>query len=141
MPTDSTDHIRMPRINCQRIELSELATWYDRMYDSNPQGLQETWHCLTKAMENCSTGMVSLEAMDSYKLVLPSNLQSSSPDHVVTFCSNSSRPVIFRGLSKDNQSELLGNLLTCVYDNYRACSRPEDYLVRADDFKNTSEDT
>jgi hypothetical protein len=92
-------------------------------------------------MENCSTGIALLEAMDSYKLVLPRDLQSRSLDHVVTFCCNSLRPMIFKGLSKDIQNELLGTLLTCVFDNYRACSRPEEYLVRADDFKNPSENT
>ncbi len=119
-------------------ELSELTTWYDRMYDSKPEGLRETWLGLAKAMENCSTGIGSLEAMDSYKMVLPRSLQSRSLDHVVSFCSNSSRPVIFKGLPKDIQSELLGTLLTCVFDSFRACSCPEDYLVRADDLKNVS---
>jgi hypothetical protein len=122
-------------------ELSELTTWFDRMYDSNPQGMRETWNCLAKAMESCSTGIAILAAMDSYKLVLPKDLQSRALDHVVTFCSNSSRPMIFKGLSKDHQNELLGTLLTCVFENYRACARPEDYLVRADVSKNLSENS
>jgi hypothetical protein len=122
-------------------ELSELTTWFDRMYDSNPQGMRETWHCLAKAMESCSTGIALLAAMDSYKLILPKDLHSRTLDHVVTFCSNSSRPMIFKGLSKDHQNELLGTLLTCVYENYRACACPEDYLARADVPKTVSENS
>ncbi len=120
-------------------ELSELATWYDRMYDSNPQGLRETWSCLVKSMENCSVGITALDAMDTYKLVLPSSLHVRTLDHTVTFCSNSSCPVIFKGLSKDNKSDLLGTLLTNIFENYRACSRPEVYLARADVAKTISE--
>jgi hypothetical protein len=99
-------------------ELSELATWYDRMYDSNPQGLRETWSCLVKAMEDCSMGITALDAMDTYKLILPSSLHARTLDHTVTFCSNSSRPVIFKGLSKDNKSDLLGSLLTSIFENF-----------------------
>jgi hypothetical protein len=109
------------------------------MYDSNPQGLRETWSCLVKSMENCSAGITALDAMDTYKLVLPSSLLVRTLDHTVTFCSNSSHPVIFKGLSKDIQSELLGNLLNNVFENYRACSRPEVYLARADVAKTVSE--
>ncbi len=77
--------------------------------------------------------------MDTYKLVLPSSLLVRTLDHTVTFCSNSSHPVIFKGLSKDIQSELLGYLLNNVFENYRACSRPEVYLARADVAKTVSE--
>jgi hypothetical protein len=111
------------------------------MYDSNPQGLRETWSCLVKAMEDCSVGITALDAMDTYKLVLPSSLHARTLDHTVTFCSNSSRPVIFKGLSKDNKSDLLGSLLTSIFENYRACSRPEVYLARADVTKNLSENS
>jgi hypothetical protein len=82
-----------------------------------------------------------LDAIDSYKLALPSSLHARSLDHTVTFCSNSSRPVIFKGLSKDFQSELLGTLLNCVFENYRACSRSEVYLARADEIKPASKNT
>jgi hypothetical protein len=50
----------------------------------------------------------------------------------MTFCANNSRPVVFNGLPKDRCDELLGNLLSCIYENFRACDRPESYLVRAD---------
>jgi hypothetical protein len=120
-------------------ELAELAMWFDKIYDTDPQGLKESWFCLIKAMENNSTGMISLDSMDSYKVILPGSLLTRDLDYTATFCSNSSRPVIFKGLSKDNQSELLGTLLGCIYDNFRACKRPEDYLARADVDKKISE--
>jgi hypothetical protein len=43
------------------------------------------------------------------------------------------------GLSKDRYNELLGSLLRCLFKNFRACSRPESYLVRADETHNLSE--
>jgi hypothetical protein len=45
----------------------------------------------------------------------------------------------FSGLSKDRCSELLGSLLKCLFENFRACSHPENYLARADETLNTSE--
>jgi hypothetical protein len=39
--------------------------------------------------------------------------------------------VTFSGLPKDRCDELLGILLANVFRNFRTCSRPEDYLVRA----------
>jgi hypothetical protein len=39
--------------------------------------------------------------------------------------------VTFLGLPKDRCDELLGSLLTNVFNNFRACSRPEEYLARA----------
>jgi hypothetical protein len=38
----------------------------------------------------------------------------------------------FKGLSKDLHCELLGTLLNIVFENFRACLRPEEYLARAD---------
>jgi hypothetical protein len=57
----------------------------------------------------------------------------------MTFCSNNSRPVVFNGLPKDRCDELLGNLLSCIYENFRACDRPENYLERADVGQHISE--
>jgi hypothetical protein len=34
---------------------------------------------------------------------------------------------------------LLGSLLRCLFANFQACSRPENYLVRADETHNPSE--
>jgi hypothetical protein len=95
-------------------ELSELTTWFKKVYDSDPQGLRESWVGHVRAMETCSMGTMR------------------SLDHVVTFCSNSTRPVTFKGLSKDLHCELLGTLLSLIFENFRACLRPEEYLVRAD---------
>jgi lysophospholipase L1-like esterase len=47
--------------------------------------------------------------------------------------------VTFSGLPKDRCGELLGILLANVFQNFRACSRPEEYLARADENPNESE--
>jgi hypothetical protein len=122
-------------------EISELATWFEQVYDSNPQGMREAWHDTVTAMEMHSTGVTQLEVMESYKVVLPSSLTIRSLDKPVTFCSNNSRPVTFMGLPKGRCGELLGSLLRCIYDNFRACSRPESYLVRADSNAKKSENS
>ncbi len=90
-------------------------------------------------MENSSTGMTSLDIIESYKVLLPSSISVTTLDKCVTFCSNSSRPMTFNGLSKDRCVELLGSLLNCMFENFRACSNPESYLERADESKKESE--
>ncbi len=122
-------------------EISEIATWLDKVYSSKPQVLRETWHCLVKAMEDCSMGSTTLENMDNYKVVLPGTLATRNLDTTVTFCSHSSRPMTFKGLSKDHYSELLSSLLGCIYEIFRACSRPEAYFERADEINILSEVT
>ncbi len=119
-------------------ELCELTNWFSNIYDTSPLGFHDVWLKLVAAMEENSTGSIALDVMDSYKLALPSTLQSRSLDKTVTFCSNSSRPVTFTGLPKDRCSELLGSLLRCLFENFRACSRPESYLARADEIETTS---
>jgi hypothetical protein len=113
-------------------ELSELTTWFEKVCDSDPQGLRESCVGLVRAMETCSTGLTAIDTKETYKVVLPSDLTMRSLDNVVTFCSNSTRPVTFKGLSKDLHCELLGTLLSLIFENFRACLRPEEYLVRAD---------
>jgi hypothetical protein len=113
-------------------ELGEFSTWLEKVYDSDPQGLRDSWTSLVKAMETCSVGMTTTDIMETYKVVLPSTITTRALDQAVTFCSNSTRPVVFKGLPKDLQSELLGTLLNLIFDNFRACLRPEEYLARAD---------
>jgi hypothetical protein len=113
-------------------ELGELTTWFEKVYDSDPQGLRESWVGLVRAMETCSTGLTATDTMETYKVVLPSDLTMCSLDHVVTFCWNSKRPMTFKGLSKDLHGELLGTLLSLIFEHFRACLRPEEYLARAD---------
>jgi hypothetical protein len=107
-------------------EICELATWFEQVYDSNPQGMRDAWQDTVTAMEIHSMGVTQLEVMESYKVVLPSSLTMRSLDKPVTFCSNNSGPVTFTGLPKDRCSELLSSLLKCIYENFRACSRPEN---------------
>ncbi len=90
-------------------------------------------------MEECSTGTTTLDVMETYKLALPSSLAARTLDRTVTFCSNNSRPVTCNGLPKDRCRELLGSLLNFLFENFRACSRPETYLVRADETPKQSE--
>jgi hypothetical protein len=87
---------------------------------------------LVAAMETCSTGTTSLDVMETYKIVMPSNLQCGNLDNVVTYCSHNSRPVTCSGLPKDSCTELLSSMLREIHENFRACSNPELYLVRAD---------
>jgi hypothetical protein len=76
-------------------EVCELSTWFEQVYDSNPQGMRDAWHNTVTAMEMHSTGITQLEVMESYKVVLLSSLNTRSLDMPVTFCSNNSRPVTF----------------------------------------------
>jgi hypothetical protein len=121
-------------------ELSELVSWYEHVYDDNPQGLQDVWLTTVAAMEASSNGTTKLDVMETYKVPLPASLDSGKLDTPFTFCSNNSRPVTYLGLSKDRCNELLGSLLTYIFDNFRACSSPESYLARADENNTTSED-
>jgi hypothetical protein len=111
-------------------EICELSVWFSNVYDNDNKGLHETWPPLVEAMESCSIGATRLEVMDSYKVALPSALTTTNLDTCTTFCSNNSRPITCSGLSKDTCSELLSNLLTCIFTNFRACSSPENFLVR-----------
>jgi hypothetical protein len=122
-------------------ELSELTNWYSSVYDTSPLGFHDVWLELVAAMEENSSGSVTLDVMDSYKLALPSTLQSRALDKTLTFCTNNSRPVTFAGLPKDRCGELLGSMLRCLFENFRACGRPEIYLARADVKENLSENT
>jgi lysophospholipase L1-like esterase len=122
-------------------ELSELTNWYSSVYDTSPLGFHDVWLELVAAMEEYSSGSVTLDVMDSYKLALPATLQSRTLDKTVTFCTNNSRPVTFAGIPKDRCGELLGSMLRCLFENFRACGRPEIYLARADVNDNPSENT
>ncbi len=93
----------------------------------------------TSTSKSIPTGGTSLDVTESYKLVLSSSLSSRSLGSPITFCSNSSRPMTFLGLSKDRCSGLLGFLLNFIFENFRVCSRPGSYLVRATSGRNRSE--
>ncbi len=113
-------------------ELSELAVWFESVYGTDPQGLHGTWMRLVAAMETCSTGTTSLDVMETYKIVMPSNLQCGNLNNVVTYCSHNSRPVTCNGLPKDSCDILLSSMLQEIHENFRACQGPEVYLARAD---------
>ncbi len=87
-------------------EIFELALWFETVSDTSPQGLHDTWMSLVTAMESCSTGVTSLDVLESYKIPVPASLSSKTLDKVVTFCSNNSHLVVFNGLPRDRCSEL-----------------------------------
>ncbi len=78
-------------------ELSEISIWLDMVYDGNPQGLQDVWRGLIAAMDNCTTGSVALDVMESYKILLPGSLDNGMLTKPVTFCSSNSRLMTFTG--------------------------------------------
>jgi hypothetical protein len=110
-------------------EICELSMWFNSIYETSNHGLTATWSSLVEAMEAISTGSTRLEAMDTYKIAWPSSLNSVVLDTVTTFCTHNSRPIACRGLSKDSCSELLGNMLGSIFENFRACQSPENFLV------------
>ncbi len=113
-------------------ELCEVSMWLDSVYESNPQGMHDVWTELIAAMETCSMGGIALDVMEAYKVIVPSSLSAPQLDNVMTFCSHNSRPITCKGLSKDRCGELLGTLLNHIHVNFRACTSPENFLVRAD---------
>jgi hypothetical protein len=120
-------------------ELNELAIWFKKVSESNPQGSHDVWMGLVAAMEECSTGAVTLGVMESCKVPLPSCIDMQSFVSCTTLCSNSSRPVVCSGLSKDKCGKLLSFLLNFDYENCRACFPPRFYLARATMSKTQSE--
>jgi hypothetical protein len=48
-------------------ELGEFSTWLEKVYDSDPQGLRDSWTSLVRAMETCSVGMTTTDIMETYK--------------------------------------------------------------------------
>jgi hypothetical protein len=111
-------------------EILELATWLEDVYDNNPLGLLQAWSAVVAATDTCSEGATPLQAMDAYKLPLPTGLSLSSPLRSMTFCSNSTRPVTLNGLPKDTLSKLLNTLINTIHRNFQSCARPEIFLVR-----------
>jgi hypothetical protein len=81
------------------------------------------WARVVEAMEYASTGSTTLDTMASYKVALPANLSMRKLDSCTTFCSNSSRPITFEGLSKDTCHELISNMLHWTFTNFKACAR------------------
>jgi hypothetical protein len=106
--------------------------WFNNIYENSNHGLTETWSSLIESMETLSTGSVKLEAMDSYKIALPSSLNSTVffLDTITTYCTHYSHPVAFPGLPKDNCCELLSNMLGYIFGTFRACQSSENLLAR-----------
>ncbi len=65
-------------------ELNELAIWFKKAHEANPQGSHDVWMSLVAAMEECSTAAVTLGVMESYKVPLPSYIDMQSLDSCTT---------------------------------------------------------
>jgi hypothetical protein len=91
----------------------------------------DAWSAVVEFMESASTGTMTDDTMDSYKIALPSGLSSKGVDSCITFCTNSSRPKTFEALSKNTCCELLSTMTNWIFTNFRACASPESYFVRA----------
>jgi hypothetical protein len=112
-------------------EISELSVWYESVYGSTNVSFSDAWSAVVESMENASTGTMTYETMDSYKIAFPSGMSSKGVDCCITFCTNSSRPIAFDELSKDKCRKLLSTKLNWNFANFRACTSSESYLVRA----------
>jgi Zn finger protein HypA/HybF involved in hydrogenase expression len=112
-------------------ELTKLGVWLTNMYSNNPLGLQDSWSALLVVVEKFSTGSISLPEMDSYKVPLPSSLDSLVLDTSTTFCCVNSRPITLMWLSKDDCNKLLGVLIGTLHFEFKACPCPESFLARA----------
>jgi hypothetical protein len=65
-------------------ELNELAIWFKKVHEANPQGSHDVWMGLVAAMEECSKGAVTLGVMESYKVPLPPCIDMQSFDLCTT---------------------------------------------------------
>jgi hypothetical protein len=112
-------------------ELCELSVWFESIYDSKNVSFNDVWSAVVEAMECASTGSTTYDNMDSYKVALPPGLAVECIDSCITFCTNSSHPRTFEGLSKGTCGELLSSMLNWIFVFFRACASPESYLARA----------
>ncbi len=111
-------------------EITELCVWLSTIYENNPLGLGGVWAAVAAAVDDHSVGVALLPSPDTYRIPLPSGLESTSLDSVSTFCSRNSRPVTLRGIPKDKQNELLWSLLETLYRDFHVGDNPEKYLLR-----------
>jgi hypothetical protein len=112
-------------------ELAELCVWFSSTYENTPLGLVGVWRAGMEAVvDEQSSGAVLLDSPDTYKLSLPSGLNSLVLDTATTFCSRNSRPVTLLGTPKDKQGELLWSLLETLNRDFHVCFHLEKYLLR-----------
>ena len=88
-------------------ELTELASWFGRMYSGNIQGLAASWNKLVTTVVGNSTGHTVLTNPESYTVTLPVSLDARERAEPHTFVTRCSRPLVLKGIDKGQQSELL----------------------------------
>ncbi len=111
-------------------EITALSVWFSTIYEGSHLAMSDVWAGVVAAVEEFSTGATPLSTTETYKLPLPSSLNSLSVDMTATFCSIKSRPVVLNGFPKDKQNDLLWSLLDCLCSTFHVCNNPEDYLQR-----------
>jgi hypothetical protein len=111
-------------------EITELSVWFSTMYEGSHLDMSDVWAGVVAAVEEFSAGATPLSNTETYKLPLPSSLNSSSMDMTATFCSIKSCPVVLNGFPKDKQNDLLWSLLDCLCNDFHVCKNQEDYLQR-----------
>jgi hypothetical protein len=96
-------------------EITKLSVWFSTIYEGSHLGMCDVWAGVVAAVEKFSTGAAPLGSTETYKLPLPSSLNSHSMDMTATFCSI---------------SDLLWSLLDCLCNTFHVRNNPEDYLLR-----------
>ena len=105
----------MPQKDCNvglAREITELATWFERVYRATPYGLTTAWAFAVRSLNDASVGLQPLSSPDVYTLSLPASLAFPAPSVPVRFVSKSSRPTGTKALSRKVSSELVRCLLT-----------------------------
>jgi hypothetical protein len=95
-------------------EITELSVWFSTIYEGSHLGMCDVWAGVVVAVEEFPAGAAPLSSTETYKLPLPSSLNSHSMDMTATFCSIKSRPVVLNGFPKGKQSDLLWSPLDCL---------------------------
>ena len=94
-------------------ELTELATWFEKLYRSTPYGLTSAWASAIRAFNAASVGLQPLQNPDVYTLSLPATLSYPSPALSVRFTSKISRPTATNAFSRKASCELV----RCLVEN------------------------
>ncbi len=92
-------------------EITELATWFEKMYRSTPYGLTSAWAAAVRTYNAASVGVQQLNSPETYTMSLPSSLFFPSPAQSVRFVSKSARPAGTVAFDRKASCELIRCLL------------------------------
>jgi len=96
-------------------ELTELASWFGRMYTGNIQGMAASWNMLVTTVVGNSIGHTVLTNQESYTMTLPVSLDSRGGVQPHTFVTRCSRPSVLKSIDQGQQNELL-NAISEILD-------------------------